>query len=139
MSRKSKPILTDVDHKRLQTTIQSIRAVGPPFRAYLPSLENLLQSAMVVPQDAVPANIVTMNSTIKTYDLRTREEDEFTLVYPQDSDILKGMVSILAPIGQAVLGTRQGTTLELRVPAGVRAFTIEKLLYQPEAAHDYHL
>ncbi len=139
MPRQAKPVLTNIDMQRLQHAVQAMRAINHPFRMYLSSLENVLQSAVVVPQEQVPSDVVTMNSKIKTFDIRTREEEEFTLVYPQDSDILRGRMSVLAPLGLAVLGARKGTTLELRVPAGVRSFTIEELVYQPEAAHDYHL
>jgi regulator of nucleoside diphosphate kinase len=139
MSKHTKPVVTDTDRSRLQTVIAQIREVGHPFRAYVGPLESVLGSATVLPQRAVPANVVTMNSRIRTYDLRTKEEDELTLVYPQESDILTGRMSVLAPLGIAVLGAREGTTLELRVPAGVRSFRIESLLYQPEAAQDYHL
>jgi regulator of nucleoside diphosphate kinase len=64
---------------------------------------------------------------------------EFVLVFPQDADADLGMISILAPVGTAILGYAKGNTVEWPVPSGVRRIRIEDILYQPEAAGDYHL
>jgi regulator of nucleoside diphosphate kinase len=93
----------------------------------------------VVPQAEVGADVVTMNSTIRIRDRRSREVDEFTLVYPNESDILSGRLSVLAPLGLAVLGARKGDVIKWTVPAGVRTFTVEEVVYQPEAAGQFHL
>jgi regulator of nucleoside diphosphate kinase len=65
--------------------------------------------------------------------------EEYTLVYPDEADIDDGKLSVLAPLGIALLGTRVGQTLEFQVPAGTRRLRVEKILYQPEAAGDFHL
>jgi regulator of nucleoside diphosphate kinase len=63
----------------------------------------------------------------------------FTLVFPAEADYERGRLSVLAPIGMALLGYRAGETVEWKVPSGVRRLKIEQVLYQPEAAGDYHL
>jgi regulator of nucleoside diphosphate kinase len=70
--------------------------------------------------------------------LATGEKVAYTLVFPGKADSSTGKISVLAPIGTAVLGYRVGDVVEWRVPAGSRKFRVEKLLYQPEAALDYH-
>lgn len=80
-----------------------------------------------------------MNSRIKLRDVDTNEEMEFTLVFPGDSNVDEGKISVIAPIGTAILGYSAGDTIEWHVPAGKRRIRIEKILYQPEAEGDYHL
>ena len=80
-----------------------------------------------------------MNSTVVLTDLDTREEETYTLVYPENADTAQGKVSILAPIGTAMLGYRVGDVFEWEVPAGKRRLKVEKIVYQPEASGDYDL
>lgn len=63
----------------------------------------------------------------------------FTLVFPSDADVEQGKISVLAPLGTAVLGFRRGDTFEWRMPSRVRRLQVEEVLYQPEAAGDHHL
>ena len=62
---------------------------------------------------------------------------EVTLVFPADADIDAGKLSVLSPVGTALLGYAEGDTVEWEVPAGKRRIRIEKILYQPEAAGDF--
>ena len=87
----------------------------------------------------MPHDVVTMNSRVQLVDLDTGEAMTYTLVFPDDADLRQGKISVLAPIGTAMLGYRVGDTFEWRVPAGLRRLKIEAILYQPEAAGDYHL
>ena len=78
-----------------------------------------------------------MNSTFRLKDLQTGEEAAYTLVFPGTADSSDRRISVLAPIGIAVLGYRVGDTVEWEVPAGLKQFKVERVLYQPEAAFDY--
>ncbi|WP_228767808.1 GreA/GreB family elongation factor [Candidatus Velamenicoccus archaeovorus] len=69
----------------------------------------------------------------------TGKDEFYQLVYPEDADIEQNKISILAPIGTAILGYKVGDVIEWKVPAGVRRLKIKKILYQPEAAKEYHL
>lgn len=139
MIAQSEIVITDTDLERLREVTRGLRAMRNPLRQYAGELEAELGRARVVPRTAVGPDVVTMNCTIRIRDQRSREVEEFTLVYPNDSDILSGRLSILAPLGQAVLGTRVGDVVQWHVPAGVRTFRVEEVLYQPEAAGDLHL
>lgn len=88
---------------------------------------------------AIPHNVVTMNSRVRLKDMETDEEKIYTLVFPSDADIERYRISILAPIGTAILGYRAGDTVDWLVPAGKRKVRIQEILYQPEAAGHYDL
>ena len=80
-----------------------------------------------------------MYSQARLYDLEAGEELVLTLVFPEDADLAENKVSVLAPIGMAMLGYRVGDVFEWQVPAGVSRLKVLEILYQPEAAGDYHL
>jgi len=139
LTQHAEILITDTDLAKLREMTRSLRSSHHPFRQYAGDLESELGRARVVPRADVPPDVVTMNSTVRIRDTRSREPEEFTLVYPADSDALDGRISVLAPLGLAVLGARTGDRIKWQVPAGVRTFTVEAILYQPEAAGDAHL
>ena len=98
-----------------------------------------LDRATIVEIDKPPQDIVTMNSKVCLKDVDTGKDEIYQVVYPEDADIEQNKISILAPIGTAILGYKVGDVIEWKVPAGVRRLKIKKILYQPEAAKDYHL
>jgi len=80
-----------------------------------------------------------MNSRVILQDVDTDEEMNYVLVFPKDADVSKGAISVLAPVGTAILGYSKGDVIEWRVPAGMRRIRIKEILYQPESAGDFHL
>jgi regulator of nucleoside diphosphate kinase len=98
-----------------------------------------LDRAQVVPQRDVPKDVVTMNSTVALRDLDTNELEIYTLVYPDRADIANDKLSVLAPIGTAILGYRVGDEVKWRVPAGWRRLKVEQVIFQPERAGALHL
>jgi regulator of nucleoside diphosphate kinase len=75
-----------------------------------------------------------MNSRVRLTDAGTNEEQVYTVVFPSDANVEQRKISVLAPIGTAILGYRVGDMVEWRVPGGIRKLRIEEILYQPEAA-----
>jgi regulator of nucleoside diphosphate kinase len=71
---------------------------------------------------------------IRLRDLDTDEVDQFQLVYPDDADVAHHRISVLAPVGTAILGYQQGDVIEWPVPAGLRRLRVEMVSYQPEMA-----
>jgi regulator of nucleoside diphosphate kinase len=131
-------MITDIDFDRLTQLIDS-----PRFRrthaTLLLRLRQELDQGKVVAPDEVPRGTVTMNSRVRVRDLRRGETETYTIVYPDDADIELGRMSVLAPLGTALLGARKGDVVKFEVPAGVRRLEVEKIIYQPEAAGDFHL
>ena len=97
------------------------------------SLASELHRAQVIDQRAVPANVVTMNSEVVYEDCATGIQRRVTVVSPKDADAGRGHVSVLAPIGSALLGLRVGQTIEWQVPSGSKQLRVLEIRYQPEA------
>jgi regulator of nucleoside diphosphate kinase len=138
MSANRPPTLTDFDLRRLDALFERIRRqVSPP--STLSVLERELGRAHVVSPDQVPKNVITMNSRVVVLDLDTQEQRELTLVFPSMANIEAGLVSVLAPLGTALLGSREGSELSWRTPRGERRLRVERVVYQPEAAGRFDL
>ena len=108
-----------------------------PGQREVNQLRGELERARVVPSREVSRRVVTMHSEVVLLDLDSRQEFTCTLSYPEESDADTGRISVLAPVGTAILGYREGTVVEWPVPAGTRRLRIEQILYQPEAAGDF--
>jgi regulator of nucleoside diphosphate kinase len=130
--------VTAEDMARLRTIVE--RHLEGSRAAAAEQLELELDRAVVVSQDQIPPDVVTMRSRILFEDLDTGRRREATLVYPDEANIDQSMVSILAPVGQAVLGLKVGDVIEWPLPnARLARLRIMEVLYQPEAAGDLHL
>jgi len=127
-------IISDVDHQRLEALVESARYDASLHQDYLDALEGELKRAQIVPQVEVPDEVITMNSVVRLRDLDTDEVDQFQLVYPADADMTQHRISVLAPVGTAILGYRLGDVIEWPVPAGLRRLRVEMVSYQPEMA-----
>lgn len=131
--------ITEFDRKRLDDLLAVAKEFNYRDREDLQQLaQELRRGEIVSPQEVAPT-VVTMNSQVKLRDLDTDEVMQYTLVFPKNANIDTGKISIMSPVGTAILGYSVGDTIEWKVPAGKRRIRIEELLYQPEAAGDYHL
>ncbi len=131
MARK-KIIITKHDHNRLEELFLSALASAFLDKPYLNDLRGELDIAQIVDPAEVPCDVITMNSIVRLRDLKTKETETFTLVYPDEADIAAGKLSILAPLGTAILGYRVGDLVRWNVPSGVGRWLVEELLFQPE-------
>lgn len=125
-------IITEADFERLSGLLASefAKIISPV--EYLDDLRNELQQAQIVAPDKAPRNVVTMNSTVTLRDLETGEKETYTLVYPDRADIANGRLSVLAPVGTAILGQHVGDELRWRVPSGWRKLKVQRVVFQPE-------
>jgi len=102
----------------------------------LDRLQGVLESACTVAPREVAGNVVTMNSQVRLKDHKKKDEMTCSLVFPLDAvkgeDLEKRNVSVLSPMGLSILGRRVGDTIEGRIH-------VDQMLYQPEAAGDFHL
>jgi len=118
--------LTQNDHDRLSALLE---AKGERFE----KLEGELARAVVVPSNEIPADVVTMNSRVLFANEVTGERREVILVFPFEADIDLGKISILAPVGTALLGLRKGQSIDWEVPSGEKhRYRVIDVLYQPE-------
>lgn len=125
--------ITDLDLKHLRELLEAAQRFNEHDPADLVELAGELARAQVVPSAQVPADVITMNSTVCLEDLETGEEMTYTLVFPNEADIDQDKISVLAPIGTAMLGYRVGDTVEWPVPGGISRLQVKQILYQPEA------
>jgi regulator of nucleoside diphosphate kinase len=128
--------ITKYDLARLQELLKVAHTFGARDTEYLDRLEEELKRGHVVGAKEVPADVITMNSRALLQDAKTGEQFAYTLVFPTDANPSEGKLSVLAPLGTAML---VGQTIEWPTPSGVRRLQVVSLLYQPEAAGDYHL
>jgi regulator of nucleoside diphosphate kinase len=133
-----KPILiTEKDYQRLSHLVQVLQmAKGPKM---VEVLRNELTRALVVPSEEIPLDVITMNSRIRLKKRKDAAEMEICVVFPQDADIVQRKISVLAPIGTAVLGCKVGDEIKWPAAQGAVVYQVEEILYQPEAAGDLHL
>jgi regulator of nucleoside diphosphate kinase len=125
--------LTQDDMDRLLTLVDAYP--GQRFE----KLEAELLRATVVPREEIPGDVVTMNSRVIFENEATGERREVTLVYPGSADIDAGKISILVPVGAALLGLRVGQSIDWELPSGEKQrYRIAALPYQPEAAGEHH-
>lgn len=130
--------ITVADRQRLGTLLDNAATKWTVDPKSLSDLEMELERAAAVDPQEVPGDVVTMNSTVRLRDLDDGETFEYTLVYPRDANAAEGRVSILAPIGTAILGCRAGDFVEWPVPAGTTRLRIEDVVFQPERAGDFN-
>lgn len=132
--------ITSKDRERLMNLINKEREFGKGRnREYLNVLEQELNRANIVPSENIPGDSITMNTKLILKDLDSGEETTYTLVYPEDMNLSENKISVLAPIGTAILGFREGDIIDWKVPKGTVKLRVEKILYQPEAAGHYDL
>lgn len=134
----TKPVITisSLDADRLYNLIETQPAKS---LASVHDLEAELDRANIVDPKEVPPGIVTMNSTVDFIVEATNEEFVLTLVYPKDIDASGEKISVLAPVGSALLGLSQGDEIEWPKPGGgVIKVMIKEVTYQPERAGEFH-
>lgn len=127
-------ILTELDHARLARCLRRDELAADP------DLPEMLAGARVVPGREVPADVVTMYSSVLVQEHPAAAPRKLTLCYPEDAEPAQGFVSVLSPVGSALLGLPVGALAQWRLPDGrtAQARVIE-ILFQPEASGDYTL
>jgi len=134
-TEKRNIFITEKDMERLEPMV-----AGAGNHPNIRRLREELERAVIVPSAEIPADVVTMNSRVVFRELETGEETEATLVYPSQADVNQRRISILAPVGAALLGLSAGDEIQWPLPSGKkRTYKIISILYQPKAAGNYDL
>ena len=131
--------ITESDMEKLQNLLIAPTTAGGRDKDHLRELAEELDRGEVVPSKNIPSDVITMNSRVRLSDLDLGEELVYTLVFPDKTDAQQNKISILAPIGTALIGFRVGDIITWKVPKGVRRLRVEEVLYQPEASGNYEL
>lgn len=129
-------VMTPFDHARLHALLEQLAERDKIDPQSLEQLEDELARARIVDEDELPTDVVTMNTEVIVLDVDTGEEQRVRVVFPHMANVERGCISVLAPIGLAVLGCREGDELTWRTPRRKRRLRIHRVTYQPEAQGD---
>lgn len=136
MNTRPKIIISSLDAERLEALLDSLPHGSFPGKDDLES--ELARAEIVEPKD-IPSTVITMNSTVKFRVESSSEDFTLTLVYPKDMDSSSSKISILAPVGNALIGLSVGDSIEWPKPGGgVLRVRVEEVIYQPERSGEYH-
>lgn len=122
--REQPIVITAADARVLRSLVNS-RSAARRDSEHLHELALELERALVLAPDEVPYKIVTMNKSVRVRDLETGARHQLTLVFPADADVRARRISVLAPLGTALLGYREGDEVEWLMPGGLRRLRIE--------------
>lgn len=129
--------LTELDHVRLLNLLRR-DAHGDGSAAHMRALEDVLDASVLVPSREVAPDVVTMYSQVLLQDSQTGQRNALTLCYPVDAEPAMGFVSVLSPVGSALLGLQVGSRARWRTPSGdEKAAEVLAILFQPESSGDY--
>jgi regulator of nucleoside diphosphate kinase len=126
-------VVTDVDLQRLLPILEQSDTPASEL------LDSELHRATIVEQRSVSSDVVTMNSEVVYEDFATGVRRTIRLVYPRDADASRSCISVLAPIGSALLGLKVGQEIEWQLPRGRKRMFVVEIRYQPESRGDFHL
>ena len=124
--------VTKDDAEKLMKLLETAKIFYDEDRDDLQELEAELEQGHVVDSGDVPQDVIIMNSKVRLLDLDTGEEVIYKLVFPEDMDIDQDKISIMAPVGTAMLGRHVGEVIEGKIPAGLCKLKVEAIIHQPE-------
>lgn len=125
--------ITHSDHARLTRLIEDLKPARGPLPAHLQFLDTELRRARLTASADIPSDVVTLHSRVRIAELDSGDTLEYTLVPPDEADIVAGRLSILSPLGAALLGYRVGDTFSWPTPDGADCLArIADILFQPE-------
>lgn len=126
-------LITPTDYRRLERLVDQLAASARLDEARIQALDDELARAQIVDESRLPPDVVTMETEVDVVDVDTAERLRICVVFPQAADVDQGRISILAPVGLAVLGMREGDEFTWKTPSRVRKLRIERVIHQPEA------
>ncbi len=135
----SKIIVNRLDYARIKKCINDAKQFKSISNTEAEKLLTELNSAKIVEPQAIPSNVVTMNSIVKLSFLNSNKQAQFQIVYPDQANFKENKISIFSPIATALIGYKVGDEIEWIVPAGLTQLKIDEIVYQPEAAGDFNL
>ncbi len=134
----SKIIVNRLDYARIKKCINDAKQFKSISNAEAEKLLTELDSAKIVEPQAIPSNVVTMNSIVKLSFINSNKNVQFQIVYPEKANLRENKISIFSPIATALIGYKVGDEIEWIVPAGLTQLKIDEIVYQPEAAGDFN-
>lgn len=122
--------VTSQDLQRLRHVIGSTVSTSTLDRGHIEMLSDELDRAIIVDDDDIPPDVIRMRTHVRIRDASSQQSEEYTLVYPWEADVHLNLLSVLAPLGTALLGYREGDRIDWHLPGGLRELHVEKILRQ---------
>jgi len=122
--------ITASDMERLQGLIDFARPTKKNDLENFERLEEKLYLGTIVDPEDISSNVVRMHSTVHLRETDSDIEVVFTLVFPSDADLSAQKISVLAPIGSAVMGQQAEDIIHFKISDRVKRFKIEKVLFE---------
>lgn len=135
---KKQIFITDFDLKRFQWLISNSSKFDENYKTGLEKLNAMLNNAVVKQPQEIPSNIITMNSTIKLKNNNNGEYFTYTLVFPFDADISINKISVIEDLGLSLIGSPIGTFITIDNNEKT-IYSVEEIIYQPEANGNYYI
>jgi regulator of nucleoside diphosphate kinase len=126
-------IVISEPNARVLRNLLRTRNAAPHDQEHLQELRAELDRALVMESSQVSPTVVTLHAAVRVRDLESGQHQELTLVSPREADVSAGRISVLAPLGTALIGYRQGDVVERLMPGGLRRLLIEEVLQAPVA------
>jgi regulator of nucleoside diphosphate kinase len=126
-------IVISEPNARVLRNLLRTRNAAPHDQEHLQELRAELDRALVMESSQVSPTVVTLHAAVRVRDLESGQRQELTLVSPREADVSAGRISVLAPLGTALIGYRQGDIVERLMPGGLRRLLIEEVLQAPVA------
>lgn len=120
-------VVAESDERRLRDLLSGQSEASLRDQAHLQELKSELDRAFIFREKDVPADVVTMHSRVCVLDLEQRRWSDITLVLPFEADVKARRISVLAPLGTALLGFREGDEVQWAMPGGVRRLRVERV------------
>ena len=136
--KKKKIILTINELNRITRSIEYAKTIDSPQYRFISKLKSLLRRAVIVLPTEIPNSIITLNTKVSLKILPTIDKIELTIMLPEDVGVKKNNVSILSPIGAALIGHEVGDIVACEFPSGFFQIMVDKIIYQPEASGHYY-
>lgn len=123
-------VITDTDMDRLTLLVQAYKHSLFRDQQQADLLDQKLAGAEVRTTEQVPGDLIRMHSRVRVFDFDRRRTRVYTLAFPHEANIARSMVSVLAPLGIALLGWRKGDVIEAQVPGGTRKLRVDDVRQQ---------
>lgn len=138
MKTNQLPVITELDAARIRDLGSGLALGGDRVAALSELIDMVTHGADIVPSRRVAPDVVTVNSIVSFRDQATETVHKVTIVYPQEMSIAERRISVLSPVGRALLGQVVGSTSRVELPDGTyREIRVLELHYQPEAAGEF--
>jgi regulator of nucleoside diphosphate kinase len=126
--------ITNQDLLRLRRVISSAARTSALDRQHLDVLSAELDRAVIIDGDDIPPDVIRMGTHVRVRNSTSQQTEDYTLVYPWEADVHLNLLSVLAPLGTALLGYREGDEIDWRLPGGVRELRVERILRQVDVS-----